>query len=356
MPDVDDDSLTAIIVSLRAKLAAHEATIASQKIIIGKHEACAAALRPHLKQMDEMMAATFAETEPVNVPDAPTPIDAVQTAPGHQKQPLPTAEAPAESNESASQHIPAPESDHDDSKSFVVLECGNLRVHRASPLWLRFFGFRRTESEGRSLRICFGPGTDTGVIDGLLRHVAEGGQYNGIWSKIVLYKNSGEEQHGLIQAALEQADEGDEDAPKKARLIMRAVQSSAGLPTPPSVTISADEPYAVLDSNQVCVRVYGHTLKHKFAYQNLSHKHTQTHTKKTHTYSKTRKHLHTYRHSKTFTKCPWLLCCRRGACLCFGVPVPTRACGEVSSSRRWLRADPRHAHCLLIQAVVKKSL
>jgi len=255
MPDVvDDDSLTAIIVSLKAKLAAHEATIASQKIIIGKHEVCAAALRPHLKQMFEMMAATFAETEPVNVLEAPTP-----TAPGHQQQPLPTAEAPAESNKSASQHMPAPESDHDDSKSFVVLECDNLRVHRASPLWLRFFGFRRTESEGRSLRICFGPGTDTGVIDGLLRHVAAGGQYNGIWSKIVLYKNSGEEQHGLIQAALEPADEGDEDAPQKARLMMRAVQSSAGLPTPPSVTISADEPYAVLDSNQVCVRVYGQT-------------------------------------------------------------------------------------------------
>jgi len=255
-----DYCLNATIVSLAAKLAVHEATIAAQKIIIGNHEACAAALRPHLKQMDQMLAAAVSESEPANVPNAPSPIAAA--APGHQEQTLldkstERSTPPSEPNENTPDWRPATESEHDDSLPFVVLECGApMRVYRASSAFLRLFGFRQVETKGRSLRICFGPGTDTGVIDGQLRHVAAGGLNNsGIWSKVVLYKNSGEEISCCIQAELEPADEG-EDEPMKARLVFRAMQPRSGLPTPPIVTISADEPYAVLDSNQAFQDLY----------------------------------------------------------------------------------------------------
>jgi len=248
--DVVNDCLDATIISLKAKLAAHEATIAAQKIIIGKHEACTAALRPHLKQMNELLAGRFSESEPDNAPNTLSPVAAL--GPGHQKTWIERSGTPAEPNESVQDPSSNAAFDHDDSLSFVVLECDSLRVHRASPRWLRFFGFRKGETEGRSLRICFGPGTDTDAINGLLHHAAAGGLYNGIWSKVVLYQNSGEEQPVLIQArALEPVDENDKDEIIKTRLTMRAVQSSAGLPTPPSVTISEDF-HTMLDCNQVC--------------------------------------------------------------------------------------------------------
>ena len=145
--------------------------------------------------------------------------------------------------------------------AFLVVDCRKpFRVHSADKRWLRRFGFKSTEAEGRSIRICFGPETDTSVIDALIERVVSGRarETAGVWSKVRLYDKCGDVQHVLLQAQRDPADD-EQDAPIRARLRMRsntrALDGNRG--DLPCVGISSAEPYPVLWSNQAFLDMYG---------------------------------------------------------------------------------------------------
>ncbi len=116
----------------------------------------------------------------------------------------------------------------------LVVDIGkNLRVYKASLGWLRQFGFRDVEVEGRSLGVSFGPETDTTFIDKLLRRVAADPACAeaGVWNKVILYNKAGDEQRVLLQARREPVpnDEGQLVVPR-VRLYMHVAGSDGAKP------------------------------------------------------------------------------------------------------------------------------
>ena len=147
--------------------------------------------------------------------------------------------------------------------SYVVVDTrAPFRIFSADKRWLRRFGFNSTETQGRSIRICFGPETDATIFDGLIAHaVAAGAQeMAGIWSKATLYEKSGDAKHMLLQCQPEPA--GDDGVPVRARLCMRSGSASFAFQDPtcqglPTVRISSAPPHTVLTSSQAFLDLYG---------------------------------------------------------------------------------------------------
>ena len=151
----------------------------------------------------------------------------------------------------------------------IVVQCVRpFRIHHVDRLWLLHFGFRRSEVEGRSMRVCFGPETDTDDIDALLCEVSDNpaAQELGIWSRVKLYDKSGDMHCMLLQVRLEPIDADSNSAtprsPRMARVLMRR---SEGLgihspelsnSNPAMVNISAEEPYLAMHPNQAFLDQY----------------------------------------------------------------------------------------------------
>eukprot|EP00802_Teleaulax_amphioxeia_P016065 Tamp_16173.p1 GENE.Tamp_16173~~Tamp_16173.p1 ORF type:complete len:410 (-),score=78.87 Tamp_16173:185-1414(-) len=152
----------------------------------------------------------------------------------------------------------------------IVVECRKpFRVLQADDQWLEYFGFRRVEVEGRSIRVCFGPETDAEAIHRLLHEVAQGPtckDAEGVWSKISLYDKSGDVHHMLLQARYEHAEKSPcsldvADAPVPwARLSWRV--SGCG-PSPgvsqnevPMLKLSCNETSPLLGHNQAFLDLY----------------------------------------------------------------------------------------------------
>ena len=116
----------------------------------------------------------------------------------------------------------------------LVVDIGkHFRVYKAGIAWLRHFGFRDVEVEGRSLGVSFGPGTDTSFIDMLLSRVAADPACveAGVWNKVILYNKAGDEQRVLLQARREPVpdDEGELVVPR-VRLYMHMAGGDGAQP------------------------------------------------------------------------------------------------------------------------------
>jgi hypothetical protein len=116
----------------------------------------------------------------------------------------------------------------------LVVDIGkHFRVYKAGIGWLRHFGFRDVEVEGRSLGVSFGPETDTRFIDQLLSRVAADPACveAGVWNKVILYNKAGDEQRVLLQARREPVpdDEGELVVPR-VRLYMYVAGSDGAQP------------------------------------------------------------------------------------------------------------------------------
>jgi hypothetical protein len=117
----------------------------------------------------------------------------------------------------------------------LVVDIGKpFRVYKAGIDWLRHFGFRDVEVEGRGLGVCFGPETDTRFIDMLLDLVVADPACKeaGVWNKVNLYNKAGDEQRVLLQARREPEppDEGKQVVPR-VRLYMRMAGGDCAHPT-----------------------------------------------------------------------------------------------------------------------------
>lgn len=174
------------------------------------------------------------------------------------------------------QEHPASRSDcmdgRDDAYQFdcsIVVQCVRpFRIHHVDRLWLLHFGFRQSEVEGRSMRVCFGPETDTDDIDALLCEVSDhpADQELGIWSRVKLYDKSGDMHCMLLQVRLEPINEDSNSStprsPRMARVLMRrseglGIHSPAlSNSNPAMVNISAEEPYLAMHPNQAFLDQY----------------------------------------------------------------------------------------------------
>jgi len=154
------------------------------------------------------------------------------------------------------QHVPRFTHTQDDEHdvALVVDACKPFLVDEVDAKWLQLLQFDRSEVEGRSVSICFGPETDTKAFDALVRQVAARMIEVGTLSQLKLYDKSGQE-HCVSMQVRRVLEEQNNKEVQRLRLLMR-VRDNTSTKSVATVTLSSEEPYLVLDNNEALLEQF----------------------------------------------------------------------------------------------------